>query len=308
MLSRQIRILNFDDSVVKQKELLRRFNPAIIDLTRIGPYCRLWSNKKIAAEIKKVLNPEWKHSITFLGSGDFHHISTLLIEQFEEDFCVVIFDLHPDLDNLPPWFSCGSWVNLVAAQRRIKKIVMLGPSSEDLSFPHNMTFNFSWFRDARVEVYPFYHAPSLMLLKNLRENHFIHPRSSGIFQRVTWENLRGKDIRQAITDVIERLPAKHIYISIDKDCLSWDYAATNWERGVINLDWLLEALKILRDNTAIIGVDIAGDYSRIKINSLFKKLCSNWDHPRQLAEELSLHRINEINEATNLRVLDLFSG
>lgn len=306
MLSGQIRILNFDDSVVKQKELLRRFNPTVIDLTRIGPYCRLWTNKKTAAEIKKFLNPAWKHAITFLGSGDFHHISKLLIEQFQEDFCIVIFDLHPDLDNLPPRFSCGSWVNLAAAQGRVKKIVMLGPSSKDLSFPDNMTFNFSSFKDARVELYPFYHAPSLMLWKNLRENHFIHPRGCGIFQRITWENLRDKDIRQAITDIIERLPTKHIYISIDKDCLNWDCAVTNWEPGVISLDWLLEALKILIDSTTIIGMDIVGDYSRIKTNSLLRKLCSNWDHPHQLAEGISLRKINEINEATNLKILSLF--
>jgi len=306
MLSRQIRILNFDDSVVKQKELLHRFNPAIIDFARIGPYCRLWSNKKTADEIKKSLNPDCKHAITFLGSGDFHHLSTILIEQFEEDFCVVIFDLHPDLDNLPPRFSCGSWVNLAAAQGRVKKIIMLGPSSEDLSFPNNMTFNLGWFKDARVELYPFYHEPSLMLWKNLRENHFIHPRGNGIFQRINWENLRDKDIGRTITDIIERLPTKHIYISIDKDCLNWNYALTNWEPGVISLAWLLEALKILRDNTTIIGMDIVGDYSRIKTKSLFKKLCSNWDHPRQLADGLSFYKINEINEATNLKILDLF--
>ena len=308
MLSGQVRILNFDDSVVKQNKLLRQFNPVIIDFSGIGPYCRLWSNKKTAAEIKKCLNPEWKRSITFLGSGDFHHISALLIEQFEEDFCIVIFDLHPDLDNLPPRFSCGSWVNLVAAQKAVKKIVIIGASSEDLSFPHNMTFNFGWFKDARVELYPFYHAPSLMLLKNLRENNFIHTDGRGIFQRINWENLRDKDIGQAMTDIIERLPTKHIYISIDKDCLNLNYALTNWEPGVLSLGWLLEAIKILKNNTTIIGMDIVGDYSPVKTNSLFKKFCSKWDHPRQLAQEISFDKINEINEATNLKILELFLG
>ena len=306
MLSKTVRILNFDDSITGQKNLCKIYLPHIIELKDVGRACRLWMDKKTKQQINKVLDPEEINSITFLGSGDFHHISSLLIEQFDEDFCVVIFDLHPDLDNLPPRFSCGSWVNLVAARMAVKKIIILGPSSEDLTFPNNLTFNFSWFKDARIELYPFHHAPTRMLFKNLHDNHFIHTNKNGFLQTITWENLINKDIEVVITDILERLPTQNIYISIDKDCLNWNYAVTNWEPGIMSLNWLLKALKVLKDKATIIGMDIVGDYSRINVKSIFKKICINWDHPRQLAEELSLQKIREINETTNLKILELF--
>ncbi len=304
MLSDTIRILNFDNTVSEQKTLVERYHPVIVDLSSLGPSVRMWGNRANANKVRAALNPGFKNAVTFLGSGDFHHISALLTEQFDEDFCVVIFDFHPDLDYLPPRFSCGSWVNLIAAQKTINKIALLGPSSEDLSFPHNMTFNFSWFNDARVELYPFFHAPSMMLGKNLHENHFIHPEPRGIFQRITWENLRDRNIKEAITEIVRRLPTRNIYISIDKDCLNWSHAVTNWEPGIMGLDWLLEALRIFKDNKTIIGMDIVGDYSPVKSDSRIKAFCSDKDHPRQLARDLDFDKITGINEATNLRILE----
>jgi arginase family enzyme len=211
------------------------------------------------------------------------------MDKFAEDFCVIIFDMHPDLDSTFPKFSCGSWVNLITPKTAIKKIVMIGPSSEDLSFPHNMTFNFSYFKDGRVELYPFYHKPSITA-----------------FGRIVWDNLRDKNIKQFMAGTIDRLPSKNVYISIDKDCLKRDYAVTNWEEGPVTLDWLLEALGVLRDNANIIGMDITGDYSPIKADSVIKKICTALDHPRQAAREMDMEKINRINEDTNMKILELF--
>lgn len=288
------RILDFDSSVTGQKDLLAKYNQPgrslqIIDLLEYGPAARLWIGKQHAQELCEKIPSDGKNKITLYGSGDFHHISTLLMDKFEEDFCAVIFDMHPDLDNTFPKFSCGSWVNLIARKPSIKKIVMIGPSSEDLSFPHNMTFNFSYFKDGRVEIYPFYHEPSIT--------------ASG---RIVWDNLRDKDIKQFMAGIISRLPSKNIYISIDKDCLKRDYAVTNWEEGPITLDWLLDALRVLRDNANIIGMDITGDYSPITSDSMIKRICAAWDHPGQYARKMSREEITRINEATNLKILELF--
>lgn len=304
----RVRILNFDDSVVSQEGLINRYKPAVIDLTGIGPACRLWSSIKTASEIRKSLDPQWRQAVTFLGSGDFHHISSLLIEQFEEDFSVFIFDLHPDLDYLSPRLSCGSWVNLAAGWKAVKKTVILGASSEDLSFPNNLTCNFKWFKDSRVELYPFYRPPDRALFKDLPENSFIHPDRRGIVQRIRWENLRGKDIRQFIRGILKRLPRKRVYISVDKDCLLPEYALTNWEPGILGLDWLIEALSSLRAEAEVIGMDIVGDYSTVKTDSLLKKLCVNWDHPRQWARARAPDEISGINAYANLKILELFLG
>ncbi|MDD5680428.1 MAG: arginase family protein [Candidatus Omnitrophica bacterium] len=291
---KDIRILDFDSSITSQKNLLAKYSRPpysvrIVDMSDYGPLARMWVNGRDLPALHRRLEPADRNKITLYGSGDFHHISTLLTEQFNEDFCVVVFDFHPDLDNLPPRFSCGSWVNLIARQKAIKKIVMLGPSSEDLNFPHNLTFNFSYFKNGRVELYPFYHKPSITA-----------------FRRIVWDNLRDKDINRFTADIAKRLPSKNIYISVDKDCLKWEHAVTNWEPGVVSLDWLLEALRALRDNANIIGMDITGDYSPATASSGFKRFCINRDHPPQLAAKIDRDEVNRINESTNLKILELF--
>jgi len=292
--TKDIRILNFDSSVTGQKNLLAKYNRSphsinTVDMSDYGPRVRVWLDGRDLPALRQRLEPSDRNKITLYGSGDFHHISALLIDQFSEDFCVVVFDFHPDLDRTFPKFSCGSWVNLVAKKDAVKKIVMIGPSSEDLSFPHNLTFNFSHFLDRRVELYPFYHKPSITA-----------------FRRIVWENLRDKDIKEFMAQMIEKLPSKNVYISVDKDCLKRDYAVTNWEEGFLSIDWLLDALKVLKDKANIIGMDITGDYSPITVNSAFKRLCAKLDHPRQSAERMKPEEINRINEETNLKILELF--
>ncbi len=294
--AQSVRILDFDSSVTSQKNLLAKYNRSpnfisTVNMLDYAPRVRMWLDGRDLPALRQRLEPSDRNKITLYGSGDFHHISALLIDQFSEDFCVVVFDFHPDLDKTFPKFSCGSWVNLIARKAAIKKIVMIGPSSEDLSFPHNMTFNFSDFKDGRVELYPFYHEPSITA-----------------FKRIVWDNLRDKDIKQFMAGIIGRLPSKNVYISIDKDCLKRDYAVTNWEEGPITLDWMLDALKVLKDKANVIGMDITGDYSPIMADSFLKRICTAWDHPRQYARKMSREEINRINEATNMKILELFLG
>ena len=82
MLLKTVRILDCDSSLTRQKTLIERYRPDIVDLTEIGPSARLWANKKTAAAIQGRLDPAAKHAITLYGSGDFHHIAHLLVSQF----------------------------------------------------------------------------------------------------------------------------------------------------------------------------------------------------------------------------------
>ena len=48
-----------------------------------------------------------------MGSGDFHHVSYLLIERLRRlgrQIQVVVFDNHPDNMRYPFGIHCGSWV------------------------------------------------------------------------------------------------------------------------------------------------------------------------------------------------------
>ncbi|MBQ7147386.1 MAG: hypothetical protein IJR96_01410 [Pseudobutyrivibrio sp.] len=59
---------------------------------------------------------------------------------------------------------------------------------------------------------------------------------------------------------VEQLPNDlPLYISIDKDALSTDFAITDWDQGDMTLSQLLEMLSVLFEKHQVIGVDICGD-------------------------------------------------
>ena len=60
------------------------------------------------------------------------------------------------------------------------------------------------------------------------------------------------DISQIPTDI-------PIYISIDKDVLSTDFAVTDWDQGDMTIDEMISYLKEIIKNRQILGVDICGD-------------------------------------------------
>jgi hypothetical protein len=306
MLSKSIRILNFDDSVVKQQNLISRYKTEIIDLKDLGPRARIWLDKKIKKEIKKRIDGLAKNSITFLGSGDFHQVSHLLINQFDEPVCVILFDFHPDWDILPPHLGCGSWVTETLKNKNILKFILIGASSKDLSSPWIQTGNLSSLKGDRVEVYPYSHAPSFTFFKRIPENSSVKNEKGLFLNKIYWNELKGKDLMNQLLSILKRLPTPRVYLSIDKDCLRNEYALTNWEEGMLSLKELLGMLKLVMDHVDLIGLDIVGDYSQISVNGTLKKLISYLDHPKDLKTKyLSDALINEINERTNLNILKL---
>ena len=63
---------------------------------------------------------------------------------------------------------------------------------------------------------------------------------------------------------VRRLPnwredASDVYISIDKDVLSREYARTDWDQGSMTLDELFASIKDISLKHKIIGVDICGE-------------------------------------------------
>src|SRR5438270_7617696 len=49
-------------------------------------------------------------SVTFTGSGDFHHVSLALIRRLRTPFNLLILDNHPDWMRGIPFMHCGTWV------------------------------------------------------------------------------------------------------------------------------------------------------------------------------------------------------
>ncbi len=306
MLNKSIRILNFDDSVIKQQSLISRYETEVIDLKDLGPKARIWLNKKTEKEIKSRIQGSARNAVTFLGSGDFHQVSHILINQFDEPICVILFDFHPDWDILPPRLGCGSWLTQSLKNKNVLKFVLIGVSSKDLSSPWIQTGNLKSLVGNRLEIYPYSHRPSFIFLKGIPDNSSIKTRKTLSLNKIYWNELKGKDLINLFLPLLKRLPTQKVYLSIDKDCLRNEYALTNWEEGGLSLEKLRWMLKLIMDHVEIVGMDIVGDYSEISVKGNLKKWISYWDHPRDLKTKyLSDAFVNEINERTNLSLLEL---
>ena len=63
---------------------------------------------------------------------------------------------------------------------------------------------------------------------------------------------------RGLEDLSDYNPDYPVYISIDLDVLSTDFARTDWDQGDMTLDELCEALDDLNASCRIIGADICG--------------------------------------------------
>jgi arginase family enzyme len=304
MLGNNIRILDLDGAVARQKGLVSKYQAQVVSLADIGPHARFWLNKKTRLQIEKRLKNSGQNALTFLGSGDFHHLTYLLASQFQEPFTLIVFDHHPDWDIMPPRLGCASWVSAVLDKPQIKKCLLLGVSSEDISSPAIQTGDLSVLRDDRLEIYPYYHVETKVFFKKVPENISIEKRAGIFSSTIYWNEFKNKDIGIFFKNILSHIPTDKVYLSIDKDCLQSPYAATNWEEGLMSLDDLLFMLKMIKKEKDIIAADIAGDYSPVLIDGWLKKRYAELDRPKKTSSiGRKAEEILRINESTNLKIV-----
>ena len=309
MLNSSIRILNFDDSITRQNGLTSSYETEIIDLRDIGTRVRFWMNVKDREEIAKRILSSDKSAITFLGSGDFHQISNILISAFSEPISVIDFDFHPDWHILPPRFSCGSWVAETLKNDNILKYVMVGISSDDLSTLSIQGGDFNALKDDRLEIYPCARKPSTVFFRKIPQNISMKIGRSIFTSTIYWNELNNKNLMEFFLHILKRLPTKKVYLTIDKDCLKSEHALTNWEEGRLPLEDLLLMLRLIKENLEIVGVDIVGDYSDIHIKGVIKNTVSYFNHPKRFsAKNMSGSYATKINEDTNLKLMGLLTS
>jgi len=309
MLDKRIRVLNFDNSIIAQPKLLSRYPAEIIDFTSLASSARLYISSALRKKIPDFLTPGGKKYPTFLGSGDFHHISEILVSQIDEPACLIVFDFHPDWDILPPRFACGSWVTRALKNKNISKCLLIGAGSDDLSSPALQTANLAVLADNRLEIYPYRHKPSSVYFRRVAQNRSITTQKGIFSNKIIWHQLEKEDLTVFTLGLIKGLPTRKVYISIDKDCLKKDFALTNWEEGFLRLEQLLIMLKLMRENLDIIGLDVAGDYSAPVILNKIKAFILSLDHPKGFtAKNYPADLISSVNEQTSLAILaELFS-
>lgn len=214
-----ISIIKTDNSMDCQKELWEKAD-SVVDLTSYRGL-RFCSRRQLLNEISAAVD-NLQPGICFLGSGDFHHLSLMLLSNLGFRPILVLIDHHTDMyEAFPDMVDCGSWVMQALKEKRVKKCIVIGIDSED---PVAKEFRPN---DGYVSFFP------VTIPKDL------------ILSQVLYELSQSRD---------------PIYISIDKDVLCTKDAATGWDQGIMRLEELSELLLGIKKTGRVMGVDVCGEW------------------------------------------------
>ena len=163
--------------------------------------------------------------IHFFDNGNYHYMSKLWTDCVQEPFDLVVFDHHPDMQ--PPRFegilSCGGWIKEVLDHNKfVQNVTVIGVADH--------------------------------LVEEIRED-LTQANAAEILNRVTF--IRESELKKHPENL-----SSNIYLSIDKDALNTQEAATNWDQGSLTFEQLANTLQILAQNRKILGIDICGERAR----------------------------------------------
>jgi Arginase family len=280
-------ILNFDNSVWSLP------GAQIIELGDLQEAIRFGCRKKVLLDLGKKIDTEIysHHGLVFLGSGDYHHISYLLIERLRKldtRIQVVVFDNHPDNMRYPFGIHCGSWVRHVSRLPFIAHVHVVGITSTDVE-ARQIWANY---------LMPLYSGKLTYwcVQRNLRALRNIGIRHCRTFPSVA-------TLTYDFVAMLEKTQ-EPIYLSIDKDVLAYDEVITNWDQGVMGIDDLIGVIKQIQGR--ILASDVVGEVSSYQYQSLFKRYLSNLDHQLVIPEH-SLINWQKQHQRVNLTLLSALS-
>ena len=265
----QLLLLHLDDALELQPDFIRscvKAGAREIEANGDGPALRLWCRQRdfeaFATRLSRQM-PRGRQDarLCFMGSGDFHHVTSLLLEHAlrneEQPATVVHFDNHPDWVRFGGGVHCGSWVNRAAQHAQVDKVITVGVCSNDLRKPEWKGANLSLLSNGAVELYPYEHAPSRV--KKDYGSRSCYRQEDGFLE---WSTIASSGEGNFIGFLLSRIQTDNVYLTIDKDVLARDDAVTNWDQGRMRLPYLLSMITAIGHHHRIIGADVTGDYSR----------------------------------------------
>jgi hypothetical protein len=82
------------------------------------------------------------------------------------------------------------------------------------------------------------------------------------------------------------LSGRHVYITVDFDCLTPEDAVTDWEQGLFTADDLVWAIAQIRLGSLVVGGDICGAHSPASYARWTQRRTAQIDHPKKLPPDL----------------------
>jgi arginase family enzyme len=288
-----LQILDLDGSLAAQQSL-RDIAPwtsvDTLSLRDLGARLRLWSRDATMALARLRIAAHMPPGpvVNLLGSGDYHHLAVLLMEQVREPITVLHIDNHPDWVRLAPRWHCGSWVNQALRLPQVAKVVTLGPCSDDLVRPDIKGGNLKALAAGRINLFPWQHAPSRVWRK-IPDGPGHHYANGTLI----WRNLAEMSIESSLNVIISLIHTAAVWLSIDKDVLPETEALTNWDQGQMPLAVVLRIISAVGAHKRIVGADICGEFSPPRHRNLFKRWEARIDQPRRDVQNTELLVRNE---------------
>lgn len=299
-----LKVVDLDRSLLLQPEVTRALGGrggALIVAGDLAPRLRFLAGRRSLRALAGRLGPHRRGDIYLYGSGDFHHLSHLLVSRLDQEVSVVHFDNHPDWTCFPRTLGCGSWVSRLLANPQVKRVVTIGPCSSDLSAPQLKSADLPALRSGRLEVFPlasattFYAGPAFTAAGT--------QGSTGIAaDGLAWRGLDLDDFAAQMEDIAAGLPQTPLWITLDKDVLAPAEAATNWDQGRLGLDRVLQAITIFAGCRRLVGMDVCGDFSPDGGHGALRALLARLDRD-QRPPAPDAAAAAALNGATNARIL-----
>lgn len=310
----KLHLLHLDDALQRQTEFVTKCHEVgalETEAIATGDMIRLWSKEEALSTFEKFLKTRFAEKqgvpVTFFGSGDFHHVTGLLLpivlEQAEAPVTVIHFDNHPDWVRFDDGMHCGSWVNRALALPQVDRVITIGVCSKDLNWPECKGANLEALKEGKIILYPFWHAPSYVCkdygngASYQQKGHKIH-----------WRNMQDVNHDEMLSELLGHIRTSRVYFSIDKDVLDSADAITNWDQGHMRLGYVLWLIRGLAAHRGIAGIDVTGDYSEPHysggwITKFKKQMEVAMDQPSAKPNmDVALRR----NTISNLALLELF--
>jgi len=284
----RVRILDLDGSVALQSRLVVAASAEVVPLQDWGPRLRLACSfgrfRRFEDVLGRCLPAGGGPTLTFYGSGDFHHVTLALLRRLTTPFNLLVLDKHPDWMRAIPFLHCGTWLRHAARLPLLQRVFHVGG---DLDFDNA----WRWLapdddlRRGKITVFP-----------------AVRP-----FQRGPWRRVRNVPVRAGAAPVtqecVERLLRPFaptlarwpLYVSLDKDVMTAADAVVNWDSGPLQLAEVTAVLRAFltaaRGN--VVGLDVLGDWSPVKLGGTLQRLLHWTEHPPLAVDPAEAARINE---------------
>ncbi len=297
----QVRILDLDGSVRIQQGLVEEVHSEMLAAQDWGPRVRMACSFRRFRKFEQALAQKTDGAadtrpwLTFCGSGDFHHVSLALVRRLREPINLVILDNHPDWMRGVPFMHCGTWVYHAARLPRVERIYHLGGDVDFDNYYQGMA-PWSLLRSGKIVVLP----------------------AARRFERGSWRRVPNEGLRppgqtsltaERVAEVLAphraELESRPLYISLDKDVMTAQDAAINWDSGHLGLPDVLLLLEYLTQQADLAGMDIVGDWSPVKLQGCLRHFMHWTEHPNLRMD--SAHA-TQVNERTNLAILAKIVG